>query len=234
MLSTDGRCRAFDASGRGYVRGEGVCAAILKRKNQAQFDGDSIRAIVCGTAVNHDGKKQGITLPSSEAQEELIRRTYKDAGLNPADTQYFEAHGTGTAAGDPREARAIGAIFSPNRTNPLYVGSVKTNIGHLGGASGLAGIIKATLALVTHRIPPNIHFDKGNPEVAFKDWKIQVPTKSIDWRPSNGYGARASILSDMVAPTPMSFLRAIPDLTGFRTQGLIDQLNLLQGAADRS
>ena len=194
MLSTDGRCRAFDASGSGYVRGEGVCAAVLKRKSQAQLDGDPIRAIVRGTAVNHDGKKQGITLPSSEAQEELIRRTYKNAGLNPADTQYFEAHGTGTAAGDPREARAIGAVFAPGRTTPLYVGSVKTNIGHLEGASGLAGIIKATLALETQQIPPNMHFKKGNPEIRFEDSKIEVPTKPFEWSHSNGL-RRASINS---------------------------------------
>ncbi|KAL9593844.1 MAG: hypothetical protein Q9219_007359 [cf. Caloplaca sp. 3 TL-2023] len=112
MLSTDGRCRAFDASGRGYVRGEGVCAAILKRKARAKFNGDTIRAVVRATAVNHDGHKNGITLPNSELQEELIRRTNSLAKINPADTQYFEAHGTGTAAGDPRETRAIGAVFS--------------------------------------------------------------------------------------------------------------------------
>lgn len=95
MLSTDGRCRAFDAAGSGYVRGEGICAIILKRKSQAEIDGDTIRAIVRGTGVNHDGTKQGITLPSSESQEALIRQVYKTAGLDPKDTNYFEAHGTG-------------------------------------------------------------------------------------------------------------------------------------------
>lgn len=194
MLSTDGRCRAFDASGRGYVRGEGVCAAILKRKGRAELDGDTIRAVVRGTAVNHDGRKQGITLPSSETQEDLIRRTYSLAKVNPADTQYFEAHGTGTAAGDPREARAIGAVFSGSRDQPLNVGSVKTNIGHLEGASGVAGIIKATLALEHKTIPPNMHFQSPNPEIDFESWKINVPTRPMQWHSSNGL-RRASINS---------------------------------------
>ncbi|KAL8857831.1 MAG: hypothetical protein Q9178_005587 [Gyalolechia marmorata] len=194
MLSVDGRCRAFDASGRGYVRGEGVCAAVLKRKGRAELDGDTIRAVVRGTAVNHDGRKQGITLPSSKAQEELIRRTYSLANINPADTQYFEAHGTGTAAGDPREARAIGAVFSGSRDQPLNVGSVKTNIGHLEGASGIAGIIKATLALEHKTIPPNMHFESPNPEIDFENWKINVPTKPKHWHSSSDL-RRASINS---------------------------------------
>ena len=158
------------------------------------MDGDKIRAIVRGTAANHDGKKQGITLPSSEAQEELIRRTYRIAGLDPADTQYFEAHGTGTAAGDPRETRAIGAVFSENREQALNVGSVKTNIGHLEGASGLAGIIKATLALENKKIPPNMHFKTPNSEIKFDDWKLSVPTKMGHWHAEKGL-RRASINS---------------------------------------
>ena len=194
MLSTDGRCRAFDASGSGYVRGEGVCAAILKRKGQAELDGDSIRAVVRGTAANHDGRKQGITLPSSEAQEELIRRTYRLADVDPADTQYFEAHGTGTVAGDPRETRAIGAVFSEKREQALNVGSVKTNIGHLEGASGLAGIIKATLSLENKKIPPNMHFKTPNPDIDFEDWKISVPTKMREWQSPDDL-RRASINS---------------------------------------
>lgn len=126
MLSADGRCRAFDEKGSGYVRGEGVCAIVLKDTAAALRDGDYIRAIVRGTGSNHDGTKQGITLPSSEAQEALIRQVYESAGLNPIDTQYCETHGTGTQAGDPREARALGAVFGPGRKNPLLIGSVKT------------------------------------------------------------------------------------------------------------
>lgn len=195
MLSTNGRCAAFDATGSGYVRGEGIACAILKRKSDALSHGDNIRAVVRATGSNHDGKKNGITLPNSVAQEQLIRTTYERAGLNPADTQYFEAHGTGTAAGDPIETRAIGSFFAKERKEPLYVGSVKTNIGHLEGASGLAGLIKTTLALEKGVIPPNMHFKVPNPKIDFENWKISVPTKAIDWKTPEGVARRASINS---------------------------------------
>nr|AKL78824.1 GLPKS3 [Glarea lozoyensis] len=194
FLSVDGRCRAFDAGGSGYVRGEGICAVILKRKSQAQMDGNNIRAIIRGTGCNHDGIKEGITMPNSVAQEALIRRVYKNTGLNTNETQYFEAHGTGTQAGDPRETRAIGAVFAPNRDRPLYVGSVKTNIGHLEGASGLAGVIKTTMSLEAGKILPNMLFNNPNPKIDFEQWKITVPTKIIDWEPTNGV-RRASVNS---------------------------------------
>ncbi|KAF7549858.1 hypothetical protein G7Z17_g6123 [Cylindrodendrum hubeiense] len=195
MLSTNGRCAAFDASGSGYVRGEGITCAILKRKSDAMAHGDNIRAVVRATGSNHDGRKNGITLPNSVAQENLIRTTYKNAGLDPRDTQYFEAHGTGTAAGDPIETRAIGAVFAPGRDDPLYVGSVKTNIGHLEGASGLAGIIKTTMALENGMIPPNMHFKNPNPNIDFKNWKIAVPTSLVEWKVPEGIPRRASINS---------------------------------------
>ena len=194
FLSSDGRCRAFDANGSGYVRGEGICAVILKRKCLAELDGNVIRALVCGTGSNHDGQKEGITMPNSRAQEALIRKVYQDAGVNPHDTTYFEAHGTGTQAGDPREAQAIGAVFAPKRSQPLLVGSIKTNIGHLEGASGLAGIIKTTLSLENGKIPPNMHFNRPNTNIDFQRWKIDVPTKAINWEPVSGI-RRASINS---------------------------------------
>ncbi|KAH7149618.1 polyketide synthase [Dactylonectria estremocensis] len=195
MLSTNGRCAAFDASGSGYVRGEGITCAILKRKSDAMSHGDNIRAVVRATGSNHDGRKNGITLPNSAAQEALIRTTYQNAGLDPRDTQYFEAHGTGTAAGDPIETRAIGAVFAPGREDPLYVGSVKTNIGHLEGASGLAGIIKTTMALENGMIPPNMHFKNPNPNIDFENWKIAVPTSLVEWKVPEGLARRASINS---------------------------------------
>ncbi|KAG8528377.1 putative Hybrid PKS-NRPS biosynthetic cluster [Bacidia gigantensis] len=194
FLSTDGRCRAFDASGKGYVRGEGVCAAILKKQSRAEQDGNPIRALVRGTNTNHDGTKDGITMPNSYAQESLIRSTYKNAGLDTRETQYFEAHGTGTQAGDPREARAIGAVFAPNRETPLYVGSVKTNLGHLEGASGLAGIIKTTMALENEKIPPNMLFNNPNPNINFQKLSMTIPTKLLDWKTTGGV-RRASINS---------------------------------------
>ncbi|KAI1391900.1 polyketide synthase [Hypoxylon trugodes] len=194
MLSTDGRCRAFDAGGSGYVRGEGICAVILKRQSVARDNGDAIRAIVRATGSNHDGRKQGITLPNSVAQEELIRSTYRTHKLNPDDTQYFEAHGTGTAAGDPIETRAVGAVFS-GREKPLYIGSVKTNIGHLEGASGLAGLIKTVMALEKGQIPPNMHLKNPNPKIDFKNWKLEVPTSLLEWKRPEGGVRRASINS---------------------------------------
>ena len=194
MLSTDGRCRAFDAEGSGYVRGEGICAVVLKRQSEAEMHKDEIRALVRNTNANHDGLKQGITLPNSDAQEALIRSTYASADLDPADTQYFECHGTGTKAGDPRETRAVGAVFAKGRDDPLYIGSVKTNVGHLEGASGLAGIIKTTMGIEKGIIPPNMHFNSPNPEIKFTEWNIDVPQKAIEWKAPNGI-RRASINS---------------------------------------
>ncbi|KAL9042608.1 MAG: hypothetical protein Q9214_003726, partial [Letrouitia sp. 1 TL-2023] len=194
MLSTDGRCRTFDANGSGYVRGEGVAAVILKRKSRAEAAGDSIRSVVRGTGSNHDGLKDGLTLPNGKAQAQLLRQTYKNAGLSTVDTDYFEAHGTGTKAGDPREANAIGEVFAPDRDRPLFVGSIKSNLGHLEGASGLAGIIKATLSVHKGQILPNMYFDTPNPEIDFKNLKINVPTEVTEWKGRNGL-RRASINS---------------------------------------
>ncbi|PHH63847.1 hypothetical protein CDD81_5404 [Ophiocordyceps australis] len=197
MLSTNGRCAAFDASGSGYVRGEGIACAVLKRAADARAHGDVVRAVVRATGTNHDGGggKKGITLPSGAAQERLIRETYARAGLDPADTQYFEAHGTGTAAGDPIEAAAVGAVFAAGRRGVLWMGSVKTNIGHLEGASGLAGIIKTTLALEKGMIPPNMHFDTPNPKIDFAGCRLAVPTRVMAWEVAPGAVRRASINS---------------------------------------
>ena len=194
FLSSDGRCRAFDAAGSGYARGEGICAVVLKRKDLAMSDKNPIRAAVCGTAANHDGHKEGLTMPNSKAQESLMADLYKRTGIPTNETGYFEAHGTGTAAGDPREMRAIGAVFAPSRRQALHVGSIKTNIGHLEGASGLAGIIKTTLSLEAGKILPNMHFNNPNPNIEFGQWKVAVPTKLLDWEPINGV-RRASINS---------------------------------------
>jgi acyl transferase domain-containing protein/NADPH:quinone reductase-like Zn-dependent oxidoreductase len=196
LLSADGRCRAFDAKGSGYVRGEGVCAVVLKRRADAELNGDRLRSIVRATGTNHDGTKSAIGLPSAESQERLLRETYRKAHLNPDDTQFFEAHGTGTKAGDPREARAIGSVFAtPTRTEPLFLGSVKTNIGHLEGAAGLIGVIKAVLALEQQVIPPNMLFEDPNPEILFEEWKIRVPTTEKPWTVENGKSRRASVNS---------------------------------------
>ncbi|KAJ3499830.1 hypothetical protein NLG97_g19 [Lecanicillium saksenae] len=182
MLSTDGRCRHGDAAASGYVRGEGIAAIILRRQSQAEACGDNIRAIIRGTGVNHDGRKQGITLPSPQAQAALIRSTYLNANLDPADTTYVECHGTGTKAGDPRELNAISEVFCADRAESLHVGSIKTNIGHLEGASGVAGILKATMSLQHKVIPPNMHFNTPNPEIDFQARKLHIPTETLNWR----------------------------------------------------
>ena len=150
-------------------------------------DNDVIRAVIRGTALNQDGKTPGITLPSVQAQEQLIRTAYKNAGLEMSETAYFEAHGTGTPAGDPIETEALASTFGKTRTadNPLLVGSVKTNIGHLEGGSGLAGLIKSIYILEKGVIPPNLWFEEANPRILMDEWKMMIPTKLTTW-PTDG------------------------------------------------
>lgn len=176
FLSPDGKCYSFDSRASGYGRGEGVATVVLKPLNEAVRDGDPIRAVIAQTALNQDGKTQTITSPSQTAQEELIRLCYEKAGLDPTETAYVEAHGTGTKAGDPTEAAAIHAVMCRGcpRVEPLYVGSVKSNIGHLETASGLAAIIKVALALEKGLIPPSINFDVGNENIPFNEWNLKV------------------------------------------------------------
>ncbi|KAI9832015.1 MAG: hypothetical protein M1819_004559 [Sarea resinae] len=183
FLSADGKSYMYDHRGSGYGRGEGVASLVIKPLEDALRDGNTIRAVIRESATNCDGRTTGITLPSKDAQEALIKQAYHHAGLDPLQTDYFEAHGTGTQAGDPLEAGAIGAVFGPGRPadHPLYVGSVKTNVGHLEGASGLGGIIKATLALEKGFIPPNINFEKPNSRIPLDDWKLKIPQELIPW-----------------------------------------------------
>lgn len=189
MLSPTSRSRMWDADADGYARGEGVAAVVLKRLSDAIADGDHIESIIRETGSNQDGHSTGITVPSTEAQANLIRQTYRKAGLdperNPGDRpQFFEAHGTGTKAGDPREAAAIHQVFSQNwdaiRT-PLYVGSIKTVIGHLEGAAGLAGLLKASAMVQTGLIAPNLLFNRLNPDIEPYYDGLQIPTKPLAW-----------------------------------------------------
>lgn len=183
FLSEAGRCFAFDSRASGYGRGEGTATVIIKRLDDALKHGDPIRAIVRSTAVNQDGKTETITTPSPEAQTDLIRQCYAQAGLDPALTTYFEAHGTGTPTGDPIEARAVASIFSNTRkdfgSGPLKIGSVKTNIGHTETVSGLASIIKVVMALEKEQIPPSINFEKPNPNIPFEEYNLQVSANYI-------------------------------------------------------
>jgi acyl transferase domain-containing protein len=176
LISKDGKSYAFDSRANGYGRGEGSATVVLKRLEDALRDGDPIRAIIRESGINQDGKTETITTPSGEAQEALIRDCYRRAGLDPAQTTYFEAHGTGTPTGDPIEVAAIASVFKDTRKGeqPLRIGSVKTNIGHTETASGVAAIIKVALALERGQIPPSINFEKPNEKLQLDEWNLKV------------------------------------------------------------
>ena len=187
LLSPNGRSRMWDADADGYARGDGIASLVLKRLSDAIADGDHIECLIRETGVNQDGKSDGLTVPSSEAQAALVKGTYARAGLDistPHDwPQYFEAHGTGTKVGDPREAAAIDACFGsqPVNGNPLYVGSIKTIIGHTEGTAGLAGVLKASLAIQHGIIPPNMLLNSLNPEIKQYYNNLHIPTAATQW-----------------------------------------------------
>ena len=170
-LAPDGRCKTFDAAADGYVRGEGCGIVVLKRLSDARRDGDPILACIRGAAINHDGASNGLTAPNGQAQEWLIRKTLHKAQLDGRTIDYVEAHGTGTELGDPIELAALDRAYGDGRSpaNRLYVGSVKTNIGHLEAAAGIAGLLKVVLMLQHGRIAPHLHFDKPNPHIAWNE-----------------------------------------------------------------
>ncbi|CAL8576082.1 hypothetical protein XPA_001973 [Xanthoria parietina] len=187
MLSPTGRSRMWDAGADGYARGEGVAAVVLKRLSDAIADSDHIECLIRETGANQDGFSNGLTVPSSEAQTMLIRQTYAKAGLDPSDPrdrpQFFEAHGTGTKAGDPKEAAAISKCFTGagDSDTPLYVGSVKTVIGHTEGAAGLAGLLKGSAVIQNGYIPPNLLFNSLNPDIEPFYKGLHVPTALTPW-----------------------------------------------------
>ncbi|KAJ5707290.1 Acyl transferase/acyl hydrolase/lysophospholipase [Penicillium malachiteum] len=185
LLGSQGRCFSFDSRAEGYARGEGVGTLVLKPLSSAIRDGDTIRAVIRETGVNQDGRTSGITAPSSEAQERLIREVYWRAGLNMEQTRFVEAHGTGTSTGDPIEAGALAKAFKCRRDTPLYIGTIKSNIGHLEGGSGVASLIKSILILESGIIPPNFDIQKINPKVPAEEWNIAFPKEITPW-PSDG------------------------------------------------
>ncbi|PLB46349.1 lovastatin nonaketide synthase [Aspergillus steynii IBT 23096] len=205
MISPDSRSKMWDAEANGYARGEGVGVVILKTLSQALKDGDHVESLIREVCVNQDGRTQGITMPNELAQAALIRQTYQRAGLDPTNAtdrpQYFEAHGTGTPAGDPREAEAISRTFFPegcgaSQDEIIYVGSIKTIIGHTEGAAGIASILKASLALQNGYIPPNLLFNRLSSSVARFTEHLQVPTSLIPWpQVADGGVRRASVNS---------------------------------------
>ena len=179
-MSGDGKCYAFDSRASGYGRGEGVASIVIKRLKDARAAGDPIRAVIRESLINQDGKTETITTPSLEAQESLVRGCCRKAGIDPRETQYFEAHGTGTQAGDTVEARAIGTVFA-SCPEPLLIGSIKTNIGHTEAASGLASIIKVAMAMERGLIPPSINFETPNPKLALEEWNLRLVRELEKW-----------------------------------------------------
>jgi amino acid adenylation domain-containing protein/non-ribosomal peptide synthase protein (TIGR01720 family) len=183
LMSPQGRCRAFDAGADGYVRSEGVGVVVLKPLARALADGDRLYCIIRGSAVNQDGRSNGLMAPNRNAQEELLRKAFQNAGLAAADVEYVEAHGTGTLLGDPIEAAALDAVLRVGRPGDrkCWIGSVKTNIGHTEAAAGIAGLIKTALMLHHRRIVPHLHFRSPNPHIPFATNCLRVPTRLVDW-----------------------------------------------------
>ncbi|QFG22455.1 type I polyketide synthase [Actinomadura sp. WMMB 499] len=182
-MAADGRCKTFDAAADGYVRGEGCGVLVLKRLADARRDGDRVLAVLRGSAVNSDGPSNGLMAPNPRAQEDVLRAACAAAGVSPGEVDYVEAHGTGTMLGDSVEARALGRVFGAEREPdaPLPVGSVKTNIGHLEAAAGVAGLIKVVLALGNGGVPPSLHFTAPNPHIDFGAARLRVVTRRSRW-----------------------------------------------------
>jgi acyl transferase domain-containing protein/NAD(P)-dependent dehydrogenase (short-subunit alcohol dehydrogenase family)/acyl carrier protein len=181
MLSPTGRCHSFDAAGDGYVRAEGGGMVVLKPLAAAERDGDIIHGVILATGVNSDGHTMGLAMPNKHAQEALLRQVYGDCGVAPEDVFYVEAHGTGTTVGDPIECEAVGRVLGMPRQDGtrLHIGSVKSNIGHLEPASGIAGLTKVLLALRHREIPANLHFHTPNPKIDFAGWKLDVVDRAV-------------------------------------------------------
>ena len=183
MLAADGRCKTFDARADGFVRGEGCGIVVLKRLSDALLDGDNILALIRGSAVNQDGRSNGLTAPNRLAQEEILRAALANAGVEASQVHYVETHGTGTSLGDPIEVGALAAVLGEKRptANPLAIGSIKTNIGHLEAAAGVAGLIKAVLAVQHAEIPPHLHLRELNRYIPWDTIPIVVPTQRTPW-----------------------------------------------------
>jgi phthiocerol/phenolphthiocerol synthesis type-I polyketide synthase C len=213
-MAADGRCKTFDARADGYVRSEGVGVAILKPLSQAVANGDRVYAVILGSAVNQDGRTNGLMAPNPRAQEEVLQAAYQQAGVSPGDISYVESHGTGTLLGDPIEAKALGVVLGQGRAagSRCRLGSVKSNIGHLEAAAGIAGLIKVALALHHRQLPPSLHFQTPNPHIPFDDLPLRVQQKLEAW-PQPGEKALAGVSSFGFGGSNAHAVLAAPDLT---------------------
>ncbi|MDH6195952.1 acyl transferase domain-containing protein/acyl carrier protein [Mycobacterium frederiksbergense] len=250
MLAPDGRCKTFDAAADGYVRGEGCGIIVIKRLQDAIRDGDRIRAVIRGSAINQDGASGGLTVPNGIAQQRVIADALKRAGLEPSDVEYLEAHGTGTSLGDPIEAQAAGAAFGAGREpgRPLLMGSAKTNIGHLEAAAGIAGVIKVILSLENELLPPHLHFQNPSPHIPWDRLPVQVVTEPTAWerngRPriagvsSFGFaGTNAHVILEEAPEPPVPVpgpLEQPGDLKSDVAAGAAPQSDVAAGAAPQS
>src|SRR5579859_5517144 len=219
-MAPNGRCKTFDARADGYVRGEGCGIVVLKRLSEAQRDGDPIWAVVRGSAVNHDGHSNGLTAPNGLAQAAVIRAALEQAGVAPAAIGYVEAHGTGTSLGDPIEVQALATVLGDGRPagQPLLVGSVKTNLGHLEAAAGMAGLIKTVLALQHQTIPAHLHFESPNMNIPWADIAVAIPTRTTPWPVASarlagvsGFGFSGTNAHVVLAAAPVPTLTAPDD-----------------------
>jgi acyl transferase domain-containing protein/acyl carrier protein len=190
--SASGHCYAYDARADGYVRGEGGGVVVLRRYEDALAAGDRIHALIYASAVNNDGESDSLTSPSEVAQRQLLLDAYARAGVSPHEVAFVEGHGTGTAVGDPIEARAIGTVLGVDRRESLWLGSIKPNIGHTEAASGVASLIKATLALANRQIPPNLEFERPNPAIELERLNLRVPTR-LEPLPSSSPSGRTFV-----------------------------------------
>ncbi|WGD39101.1 type I polyketide synthase [Streptomyces cathayae] len=221
MLASDGRCKFADASGDGFVRSDGIGAVILKPLSAALADGDRVRAVIRGSAVGNDGQSSGyLVTPAVEGQRDVLRRAYANAGIDPADIDYIEAHGTGTSVGDPVELEALADIVGPRAADRrCLVGSVKTNIGHAEAAAGIAGLIKAVLCLENKTVPPNLHLKNPNPAVDWDNQPLIVPTQATPI-PERGRPAIAGVSSFGFSGTNAHLvLEAAPEPAATETDG---------------
>jgi polyketide synthase 13 len=189
VLAPDGRIKSFSSDADGYTRSEGGAMLVLKRVDDARRDGDQILAVIAGSAVNHDGRSNGLIAPNPDAQADVLRRAYKDAGINPRTIDYVEAHGTGTVLGDPIEAQALGRVIGRGRPadKPALLGAVKTNVGHMESAAGAASLVKMVLALQHDKLPPSINYAGPNPYIDFDAAHLRVLTTAADWPRYGGY-----------------------------------------------
>ena len=242
VLAPDGRCKSFSSDANGYARSEGGGMLVLKRVSDARRDGDEIIAVIAGSAVNHDGRSNGMLAPNPDAQEAVLRKAYKDAGINPRDVDYIEAHGTGTILGDPIEADALGRVVGRGRADdkPALLGAVKSNVGHLESAAGAASLAKMALSLQHDKLPPSINYAGPNPYIDFDKEHLKVNDTVSDWPRYSGQaiagvsgfgfgGANAHLVlrevlaSDLVEPEPEN---PVAEDESSAAPDAADQLNL--------